>query len=54
MIWGKVSLNLGYYHTKYHSTKHHQEVRPLYIYQTNTHINVNTDNQGGLRGFVDL
>jgi hypothetical protein len=38
--WKSGKTNLGDYHTKHHATKHHEEVRPLYVLNSMTLTNL--------------
>jgi hypothetical protein len=54
IMWAPGKTNLGDYHTKHHSARHHREVRPFYVREWNSPKNVPKHQLSNLRGCVDL
>ena len=51
--WSPGKLNLGDYHTKHHSARHHREVRPIYVNEMNSPKHLPKVSSTNLRGCVD-
>ena len=56
ILWQKASTNLADYHSKHHSAKHHQRMRPIYLHtkQSPVTLPVSLANLLIQRGCVDL